>query len=47
MNHLLSYSYILAKKRSGELKIYGWHYIIETCEIFNYDDAGGVFGKIS
>lgn len=46
MNHLLSYPYIRAKKQSGELMIYGWYYIIETGEIFNYDDAKGMFVKI-
>lgn len=46
MNHLLSYPYILAKKQSGELMIYGWYYIIETGEIFNYDDVKGMFVKI-
>ena len=28
---------------TGEIKIYGWHYIIETGELFNYDFSDGHF----
>jgi len=35
--NLLSYPDVKAKFRDGELKIYAWHYIIETGEIYNYN----------
>lgn len=37
MNHLLTFPYIFEKYKNKEINIYGWHYIIETGEIFNYD----------
>jgi len=46
MNHLLSYPYIEEKFNSGELDIFGWYYIIETGEVFNYDKTLKKFVKI-
>jgi len=46
MNHLLSYPYIEEMYKSGDLKIYGWYYMIETGEIFNYDATLRRFVKI-
>lgn len=41
LKHLMSYPYIRDKVLAGELALSGWHYIIETGEIFVYDkDAG-------
>lgn len=37
INNLLSYPFIKEKFEKGELKIFGWYYIIETGEIMNYD----------
>jgi len=37
MNHLITYPYIKEKYRRGSINIYGWYYIIETGEVFNYD----------
>ncbi|HAD04605.1 MAG: carbonic anhydrase [Desulfuromonadales bacterium GWD2_61_12] len=38
MRNLLTYPYVKEKYGRGELNIYGWHYIIETGEIFNFND---------
>lgn len=43
LKHLLSYPYILERIKSGNLKLSGWHYIIETGEIFIYDKNAGEF----
>ncbi|MCE3047542.1 carbonic anhydrase [Helicobacter kayseriensis] len=37
INNLLTYPFIQEKLDQGELKIFGWYYIIETGEIMNYD----------
>ncbi|AII15436.1 carbonic anhydrase, beta class [Campylobacter iguaniorum] len=36
--NLHTFPYVNEKIQSGELKIYGWHYIIETGEVYNYDE---------
>ena len=46
MKHLLSYPFIREKYQQGTLKIMGWHYIIETGEIFAYNKATGTFDLI-
>lgn len=38
MRNLLTYPYVKEKYERGELNIWGWHYIIETGEIFNFND---------
>ncbi len=43
IKHLLSYPFIAEKYENGELQISGWHYIIETGEIFCYDADEGSF----
>jgi len=43
LKHLLSYPYIKERVLSEQLKISGWHYIIETGEIFIYDKESGEF----
>ncbi len=47
MKNLLTYPYIREKFEAGNLSIYGWHYIIETGEIFNFNDEKGVFELIT
>lgn len=47
MRNLLTYPYIEEKYRQGGLNIYGWHYIIETGEIYNFNDAKEVFELVS
>lgn len=47
MRNLLTYPYIRDKYDRGELNIYGWHYIIETGEIFSFNDESQLFELIS
>jgi carbonic anhydrase len=37
ISHLMTYPNVKAKVKSGELNVYGWHYIIETGEVYNYN----------
>lgn len=37
LKHLMSYPKVKQLVESGELNLYGWHYIIETGEVFNYN----------
>lgn len=46
MKHLLTYPFIREKYQKGEIKITGWHYIIETGEIFAYNKETGAFDLI-
>lgn len=43
LRHLMTYPYIYDKVMSGQLIISGWHYIIETGEVFIYDRKAGEF----
>jgi carbonic anhydrase len=47
LKHLLTYPYIAEKHKAGKLIISGWHYIIETGEIFAYDSEKGFFELIN
>jgi carbonic anhydrase len=47
IKHLLTYPYIEEGYENGTLKIFGWHYIIETGEIFGYNDEKGFFELIN
>ena len=47
MKHLLSYPFILERYMDGKLNIHGWHYIIETGEIFAYSRDKGFFELIN
>jgi len=47
LRNLLTYPYIKEKYDRGELNIYGWHYIIETGEIFSFNDESQLFELIS
>lgn len=46
MNHLLTFPYIAEKFEKGELNIFGWYYIIQTGEVFNYQRDERKFIKI-
>ena len=46
MNHLITYPYIKERFRSGKINIFGWYYIIETGEVFNYDKDERAFVRI-
>ncbi len=47
MDHLLSFPFIYEKYHAGKLNIYGWYYIIETGEIYNYNIATETFELIN
>ncbi len=47
LKNLLTFPYIREKYLQGTLQIYGWHYIIETGEIFNYNRETESFELIS
>jgi carbonic anhydrase len=47
LKHLLTYPYIAEKHLAGELNISGWHYIIETGEIYAYNSEKGFFELIN
>lgn len=43
MRNLLTYPYVRERYNRGALNIYGWYYIIETGEIFNFNDLTETF----
>ena len=43
MENLLTYPFILPRVKEGTLKILGWYYIIETGEVYNFNDETGHF----
>ena len=43
MRNLLTYPYIRQRYEAGTLNIFGWYYIIETGEIFNFNDQSETF----
>jgi carbonic anhydrase len=47
MRNLLTYPYIKERYDRGALNVYGWHYIIETGELFSFNDEKEVFELIS
>jgi carbonic anhydrase len=47
MRNLLTYPYIRERYEAGALNIYGWYYIIETSEIYNFNDEKEIFELIS
>jgi len=47
LKHLLTYPYIKEKYKKKELTIYGWYYIIETGEIFNYNKETHFFELVN
>ncbi len=46
MNHLLTFPYIRERYDRGEITILGWHYVIETGEVFNYSAEKQAFERI-
>ncbi len=43
LKHLMTYPYIRQKVEAGRMELSGWHYIIETGDIFIYDKNIGEF----
>lgn len=47
MRNLLTFPYIKEKYEQGALNIYGWHYIIETGELFSFNDEKEIFEQLA
>ena len=47
MRNLLTYPYIRDRYEQGAIEIFGWYYIIETGEIFNFNDRTETFELIA
>jgi len=47
MRNLLTYPFIRKQVRDGTLQILGWYYIIETGEVFNFNDETGHFELVA
>jgi len=47
MRNLLTYPYVRERYDNGTLDILGWYYIIETGEIFNFNDSSETFELIA
>lgn len=47
LENLLTYPDVKERMERGELELYGWHYIIETGEIFSYDLESESFKLLS
>ena len=47
MKNLLTYPYVRERYERDELRILGWHYLIETGEIYNFNDATQLFESIT
>ena len=43
IENIMTYPNVKEEYESGKLQVYGWHYIIETGEIFSYDLKEGTF----
>lgn len=46
MNHLMTYPYIQERYENNTINIYGWYYIIQSGDVFNYDKENNEFVKI-
>ena len=47
IKNLLTYPFIKQRHEDGKLNIYGWYYIIETGNIYNYNMEDGAFKLIT
>ena len=47
MRNLLTYPYVRKRYDAGEIEILGWYYIIETGEVFNFNDETETFELIA
>jgi carbonic anhydrase len=46
LEHLRSFPLVRERLERGLLAIHGWHYVIETGEVFRLDEATGSFNRI-
>ena len=46
LQNLLTYPFVRKRVEEGKLELIGWHYIIETGEVFNFNDKKGYFELI-
>ena len=46
MKNLLTYPFVKERVEAGKLQILGWYYIIETGEVYNFNDETGHFELI-
>lgn len=47
IKNLLTYPFIKERFDNGKLNIYGWYFIIETGDVYNYDFEKGIFELIT
>ncbi len=47
IKNLLTYPFIKEKFDNGKLNIYGWYFIIETGDVYNYNFEKGIFELIT
>jgi len=47
LKHLLTYPFIREKYKKGLIRLAGWHYIIETGEVFSYNCDKGYFEPVN
>jgi carbonic anhydrase len=47
MKNLLTYPYVHEKVEQKKLTILGWYYVIQTGEIYNFNDKKGKFERVS
>jgi len=47
IKNLLTYPFVKERFEDGKLNIYGWYYVIDTGDIYNYDMEDGTFKLIT
>lgn len=47
MKNLLTFPYVAERVSKGQLEILGWHYLIETGQIYNFNDEKQVFELVT
>ncbi len=43
MNHLMTYPYIKERIDNKTLKLYGWHYMLHSGRIYQFNEEAGYF----
>ncbi len=47
IKNILTYPFVVEKIKEGKLHIYGWYYIFETGEVYNYNFESGEFELVN